>query len=94
MLKDLFRLLHIIHILLKSRIDLILKENHLFSIYLSSFLFLSPYKLIRANEDHGKRLAKALEEAGPVFIKFGQLLSTRPDVIPDNIALKLINLLL
>ena len=92
MLKDLFRLLHIIHILLKSRIDLILKENHLFSPYLSSFLFLSPYKLIPANEDHGKRLAKALEEAGPVFIKFGQLLSTRPDVMPENIAKGLIKL--
>jgi ubiquinone biosynthesis protein len=35
-------------------------------------------------EDHGAGLASALEELGPCFIKLGQVLSTRPDVIPAN----------
>ena len=33
----------------------------------------------------GQRLRRALEELGPVFVKFGQMLSTRPDLIPDDI---------
>jgi ubiquinone biosynthesis protein len=32
----------------------------------------------------GQRLARALEELGPTFIKLGQILSTRPDVLPHD----------
>jgi ubiquinone biosynthesis protein len=34
----------------------------------------------------GARLRLALEELGPIFIKFGQLLSTRRDLLPGDIA--------
>lgn len=34
----------------------------------------------------GERLAAALIELGPVYIKLGQLVSTRPDVVPPEIA--------
>ena len=34
----------------------------------------------------GARLRLALEELGPIFIKFGQLLSTRRDLLPTDIA--------
>ena len=34
----------------------------------------------------GERLRRALEELGPVFIKFGQMLSTRRDLLPGDIA--------
>ena len=37
----------------------------------------------------GERLRLALEELGPVFVKFGQLLSTRPDLIPADICREL-----
>jgi ubiquinone biosynthesis protein len=34
--------------------------------------------------DHAEGLTSALEELGPCFIKMGQLLSTRPDLLPAN----------
>ena len=34
----------------------------------------------------GERLAAALQELGPSFIKVGQLLSDRPDVVGEDIA--------
>jgi ubiquinone biosynthesis protein len=34
---------------------------------------------------HGARFRLALEELGPTFIKLGQLLSTRPDLVPEDI---------
>jgi ubiquinone biosynthesis protein len=34
----------------------------------------------------GVRLRHALESLGPVFVKFGQLLSVRPDLVPEDIA--------
>lgn len=40
----------------------------------------------------GERLRLALQELGPVFIKFGQALSTRPDIIPADIANELAKL--
>jgi len=40
----------------------------------------------------GERLRLALESLGPVFVKFGQLLSVRPDLIPEDVALELARL--
>lgn len=37
------------------------------------------------DQPRGVRLRLALEELGPVFVKFGQLLSTRPDLVPADI---------
>src|SRR5690349_13258767 len=39
-----------------------------------------------ASGPRGERLRRALETLGPVFVKFGQLLSVRPDVIPEDLA--------
>src|SRR5213594_4621884 len=37
----------------------------------------------------GQHLREMLDELGPTFIKFGQLLSTRPDVVPPDIIAEL-----
>lgn len=36
-----------------------------------------------ADRDTGRRLVAALTELGPTWIKFGQILSTRPDLVPE-----------
>jgi ubiquinone biosynthesis protein len=39
--------------------------------------------------ERGKHLREMLDELGPTFVKFGQLLSTRPDVLPPDIIAEL-----
>jgi ubiquinone biosynthesis protein len=39
--------------------------------------------------DRGRRLREMLDDLGPTFVKFGQLLSTRPDVVPPDIVIEL-----
>ena len=45
------------------------------------------YKLSR-----GERLRLSLEQLGPIFVKFGQVMSTRRDLLPDDIAVELAKL--
>src|SRR5690348_6120170 len=40
----------------------------------------------RKHEPRGQRLREALERLGPIFVKFGQVLSTRRDLLPLDIA--------
>lgn len=40
----------------------------------------------------GERLRLALEQLGPIFVKFGQVMSTRRDLLPDDIAVELAKL--
>src|SRR3954454_5984453 len=37
----------------------------------------------------GQHLREMLDELGPTFVKFGQLLSTRPDILPPDIIAEL-----
>ncbi|RDL43351.1 ubiquinone biosynthesis regulatory protein kinase UbiB [Marinomonas piezotolerans] len=46
----------------------------------------------RALKNRGERLRLALESLGPIFVKFGQILSTRRDLLPDDIANELARL--
>ena len=39
--------------------------------------------------DRGRRLREMLDELGPTFVKFGQLLSTRPDIVQTDIIVEL-----
>ncbi|HEY7776029.1 MAG TPA: AarF/UbiB family protein, partial [Kineobactrum sp.] len=53
-------------------------------------LLLAPLAVIPVGKrSDGERLRLALEELGPIFVKFGQLLSTRPDIVPEPIVREL-----
>ena len=56
-----------------------------------SFSF-SPKNQITIIKDEGERLSNSLESMGTTFIKLGQFLATRPDIIGDELSKKLENL--
>ncbi|WP_288105631.1 ubiquinone biosynthesis regulatory protein kinase UbiB [Limnobacter sp.] len=41
---------------------------------------------VSSTASRGERLRRALEDLGPIFVKFGQLLSTRRDLLPEDVA--------
>ncbi len=54
-----------------------------------SLHFLSYFNLLRLGKEEqtrGQAVCSTLEKLGPIFIKFGQVLSTRRDLIPEDIA--------
>ena len=46
----------------------------------------------KLDKPRGVRLREALEELGPIFVKFGQVLSTRSDLMPPDVAEELAKL--
>lgn len=83
--RQVFRLLNISYVLLKHGLDEIVSETHLFR-GLRFIVFFSPFRYTSARQKpRAIRIREALEELGPIFVKFGQLLSTRPDLLPEDI---------
>lgn len=87
------RLFKILQIFTRYRLDQLLLELPL-PFLIRLMLRLGPWRLRPApkNLSRGARLRLACEDLGPVFIKFGQILSTRRDLLADDIALELAHL--
>lgn len=91
--KQLFRLLRITRVFVKHGLDEFVVTLHLFRPYRFLLnLMPSRWGSNRYQTPRGARLTAALEELGPVFVKFGQVLSTRPDLLPEDIASELAKL--
>lgn len=91
-IKQLLRLLRINHILAKHGLDHVIVSLRLFTPF-RFIVYLNPWNWFRREPvTRGEALRKTLEELGPIFIKFGQALSTRPDIIPADIAEELCKL--
>ncbi|QTS83606.1 ubiquinone biosynthesis regulatory protein kinase UbiB [Coxiella endosymbiont of Amblyomma nuttalli] len=57
-----------------------------FSPWLRMLSYLNPWSFGQKGKTRGGSLRTVLEKLGPIFVKFGQLLSTRRDLLPDDIA--------
>ena len=87
------RLVQIQRVLLKHGLDDFVRATHLYR-PLRFLFFLSPSMWLRRdrNAPRGERLRLALQELGPIFVKFGQAVSTRRDLLPPDIAEELAKL--
>ena len=85
-LRQFARMLKISAILSRYRLDEFLEATHLYR----------PMRLLRvvspwadpgiADKPRGERLRLALNEMGPIYVKFGQIISTRRDLVAPDIA--------
>ncbi|MEL0102330.1 MAG: ubiquinone biosynthesis regulatory protein kinase UbiB [Gammaproteobacteria bacterium] len=91
-MNQIFRLIRIYIIIMKNSLD---KD-------LFNFKYLWLLKILRIffpnlwfrkfNPSRGERLKKTFEELGPIFVKLGQTISTRKDLLPPDIANELVKL--
>jgi len=85
-----FRLIRIQRVLVKYGLDEFISATHLLR-PLRFFFYLAPRRRDRS-APQGERIRLALEELGPIFVKFGQAISTRRDLLPPDIANELAKL--
>jgi len=80
------RLLTIHRVLVRYGLDDYVRATHLYR-PLRFVFWLSPWTWFqRRRGSRGERLRRALEDLGPIFVKFGQVVSTRRDLLPPDIA--------
>lgn len=91
-IQQLLRLAYINFVMTRHGLDALIFSTHI----------LRPLRLInlllpwnwgrKINAPLGERIRLTLEDLGPIFVKFGQILSTRRDLLPDEIAEELVKL--
>ena len=81
------RLIEIQRVLVRHRLDEFVSATHLYR-PLRFLFYLQPSTWLerRRGGSRGERLRLACEELGPIFIKFGQAVSTQRDLLPPDIA--------
>jgi ubiquinone biosynthesis protein len=89
---QIIRLIHINFVLARHGLDEIILATHLFR-PVRFLYYTAPWNWIpRKRGPRAVRIRRTLEELGPIYVKFGQILSTRQDLLPDDIALELARL--
>ena len=80
------RLIGIQRVLIRHGLDEIILTTHLFR-PIRFLMYLLPWNWRRRDyAPKEERVLHALEDLGPIFVKFGQLLSTRRDLLPEELA--------
>lgn len=57
--------------------------------WLRALSYLNPLSFLKQSKTRGESLRLGLESLGPIFVKFGQILSTRQDLLPEDIVAEL-----
>ena len=84
--RQILRLAYINVVLVRHGLDEIVLNTHLLR-PVRFLLYLLPWNWVRGTQPpRAVRLRRTLEDLGPIFIKFGQILSTRRDLLPEDIA--------
>jgi ubiquinone biosynthesis protein len=85
-IKQFFRLLYIQYVLAKNGLERLIVDIHLFAPF-RFIIFFNPWNWFRKSAStRAVALRQSLEQLGPLFVKFGQALATRPDILPQDIA--------
>ncbi|SHM32003.1 ubiquinone biosynthesis regulatory protein kinase UbiB [Vreelandella subglaciescola] len=80
------RLVRIGWVIARHRLDTLVPLERL-PWWMRGLMWFSPLRLFPlGSRSRGERLRLALEALGPIFVKFGQMLSTRRDLLPADIA--------
>ncbi|MVZ65276.1 AarF/ABC1/UbiB kinase family protein [Sphingobacterium sp. DK4209] len=82
----------ILKILSKHGFDEIISRSNIDRLLPDSFLFWNNHAKKIFEDDFNTRIRMAIEELGPTFVKLGQLLSNRPDIIPKDLQEELVKL--
>ncbi|WP_126452114.1 ubiquinone biosynthesis regulatory protein kinase UbiB [Sulfuriflexus mobilis] len=84
--RQLLRLAHINFVLTRHGLDELVFATHLLRPLRFLYIFAPWTWFRRIRASRGERIRRTLEDLGPIFVKFGQILSTRRDLLPDDIA--------
>lgn len=85
-MKPVFRAWRIGRVLLRYRLDDLLDDTPVEPWLALARPFVPRASAQIAAMSRGARLRLALQELGPIFVKFGQILSTRRDLVPPDVA--------
>jgi ubiquinone biosynthesis protein len=86
------RVVHVAAVLVRYRVDDLIDEQHALRPLRWLRVFLPRPRKPIAALPRGARLRSALTELGPIWVKAGQVLSTRRDLIPEDVAEELAHL--
>lgn len=87
MITPLFRLLQIFSVMMQHTVNrrVISKKSR----FLRGLSYFNPLSFSNSHHTRGESIRISLEKLGPIYVKFGQLLSTRFDLVPDDIIVEL-----
>jgi len=82
-LRFIHRLLYIQFVLVRNGVDDVLTQHPRLWLF-RIFVYINPFYWFARKQARAVAIRRSMEELGPIFVKFGQALSTRPDLLPKD----------